>query len=368
MSLVTRCPSCSTLFRIVPDQIRVAAGWVRCGHCGEVFDASTHMLPRRRGVPQAAASSARAETADASALVTLPPPAASPLPWHADDQQPPPNTHGPAPGSTQPMDSWPSLSLLPADGDEGLGKEPAGIDADPAAPQAPADLQEAIHAGGGNEPVLDDSVDPGLDIESLPSASRPMALADPVLEHHDDPVVAAPAAEPAPSFVVAARRRSFWSSAPMRALAWFALLALGLGLAAQLVFMQRSWLAARLPPWAPGLQAACAALGCRIDPYRRLDAITIEDSSFLRREGEPFQLSVSLRNGADLAVASPAIELTLTDVSDQALARRVFTAAELGMPPALAAHGQAGSTREIHLADPVDPQAVAGYRVKAFYP
>lgn len=362
MSLVTRCPSCSTLFRIVPDQIRVAAGWVRCGHCGDVFDASTHMLPRRRGVPQAAAPSAGAAAADASALVTLPPPAKGPLQWHADDETPPPSTQGPAPGSTQPMDSWPSLSLLPPDGNDGLDEEPAGIDAEPVALAAPADLQETAHAGDGNEPVLDDSVDPGLDC--LPSAS----LADPVLEPRDDPVAAVPAAKPDPSFVVAARRRTFWSSTPMRILSWLALLALGLGLATQLAWMQRSWLAARMPQWAPSLQAACAALGCRIDPYRHLDAITIEDSSFLRREDEPFQLGVSLRNGTGLAVASPAIELTLTDASDQVLARRVFTAAELGMPPELAAHGEAGSTRAIRLVDPVDPQAVAGYRVKAFYP
>ena len=46
MSLVTRCPACSTLFKVVPDQIRIAAGWVRCGQCGEVFDASAQLLPR----------------------------------------------------------------------------------------------------------------------------------------------------------------------------------------------------------------------------------------------------------------------------------------------------------------------------------
>ena len=46
MALVTRCPKCSTMFRVVPDQLRVSAGWVRCGHCHEVFDAAQHMLPR----------------------------------------------------------------------------------------------------------------------------------------------------------------------------------------------------------------------------------------------------------------------------------------------------------------------------------
>jgi predicted Zn finger-like uncharacterized protein len=48
MGLVTRCPACSTTFKFVPDQIRIAAGWVRCGNCGKVFNASAHMLPYDR--------------------------------------------------------------------------------------------------------------------------------------------------------------------------------------------------------------------------------------------------------------------------------------------------------------------------------
>jgi len=44
MSLITRCPSCETLFKVVPDQLRISDGWVRCGQCEEVFDASRHLL------------------------------------------------------------------------------------------------------------------------------------------------------------------------------------------------------------------------------------------------------------------------------------------------------------------------------------
>lgn len=44
MSLITRCPTCETLFRVVPDQLRVSEGWVRCGQCDEIFDASLHLL------------------------------------------------------------------------------------------------------------------------------------------------------------------------------------------------------------------------------------------------------------------------------------------------------------------------------------
>ncbi|WP_287925152.1 zinc-ribbon domain-containing protein, partial [Diaphorobacter sp.] len=43
MSQITRCPHCSTTFRVVADQLRISEGWVRCGHCKEVFDASQHL-------------------------------------------------------------------------------------------------------------------------------------------------------------------------------------------------------------------------------------------------------------------------------------------------------------------------------------
>lgn len=38
MSLVTRCASCGTAFRVQPAQLAAHAGQVRCGKCGAVFD------------------------------------------------------------------------------------------------------------------------------------------------------------------------------------------------------------------------------------------------------------------------------------------------------------------------------------------
>ena len=43
MSLITRCPACGTMFKVVTDQLKVSQGWVRCGQCTEVFDASLHL-------------------------------------------------------------------------------------------------------------------------------------------------------------------------------------------------------------------------------------------------------------------------------------------------------------------------------------
>ncbi|WP_310638331.1 DUF3426 domain-containing protein [Delftia acidovorans] len=45
MSQVTRCPACGTRFKVVADQLRISQGWVRCGVCHEVFDASEDLQP-----------------------------------------------------------------------------------------------------------------------------------------------------------------------------------------------------------------------------------------------------------------------------------------------------------------------------------
>lgn len=93
MAQATRCPHCQSAFRVVRDQLLLRQGWVRCGHCGQAFNALDHLfdLPAERPKPPAAApvsagredASARAMTAAASgaaaassAAATAPPPAA----------------------------------------------------------------------------------------------------------------------------------------------------------------------------------------------------------------------------------------------------------------------------------------------------
>ena len=64
MSQITRCPSCATKFKVVADQLRISDGWVRCGQCKEVFDASVHLLP----------SEPQALLPDVSMIASRPPP------------------------------------------------------------------------------------------------------------------------------------------------------------------------------------------------------------------------------------------------------------------------------------------------------
>lgn len=68
MSLATRCPACSTVFRVLQDQLRVSEGWVRCGQCQEVFNALETLFDL--GGPVEAGS----ETAPPPATFAPPPP------------------------------------------------------------------------------------------------------------------------------------------------------------------------------------------------------------------------------------------------------------------------------------------------------
>lgn len=63
MSQVTRCPACGTRFKVVADQLRISQGWVRCGVCHEVFDASEDLQP----LPAAPLKGAGSPAADEAA-------------------------------------------------------------------------------------------------------------------------------------------------------------------------------------------------------------------------------------------------------------------------------------------------------------
>ncbi len=40
MTWIVRCPECGTNYKLVPDQIKIAQGWLRCGQCQHAFDST----------------------------------------------------------------------------------------------------------------------------------------------------------------------------------------------------------------------------------------------------------------------------------------------------------------------------------------
>lgn len=40
MTRIVRCPECGTIYTLVPDQLKIAQGWLRCGQCQHAFDST----------------------------------------------------------------------------------------------------------------------------------------------------------------------------------------------------------------------------------------------------------------------------------------------------------------------------------------
>ena len=74
---VTQCPECHTAFKVSPEHLAVANGWVRCGRCGGVFEALQHLETDTHTA---------AEGAPQEASPTPPPVAAQPAPADSDIQ------------------------------------------------------------------------------------------------------------------------------------------------------------------------------------------------------------------------------------------------------------------------------------------
>ena len=147
-------------------------------------------------------------------------------------------------------------------------------------------------------------------------------------------------------------------------------LALFAVLAAQLALHYRDRLAHALPALKPVLERLCQPPQCRIGPPRQIDAIAIDSSSFNRMRSDAYRLTVSLTNQSLSPVAMPALELTITDIQDQPVVRRVLEPADFGpgTPAVLGPQSDWTTSLVISLGPAASAYRIAGYRLLAFYP
>ena len=145
------------------------------------------------------------------------------------------------------------------------------------------------------------------------------------------------------------------------------LVLLALVLVWQWLLWQRHWLAAEESALKPVMQALCAPLGCDVNWPREPDAVLIEGSSFNENPEGGFILQLRLKNTQHHAVATPALELNLTDMQDQVVVRRVFTAQELAVRDHIPALRDVRATLNFEL-DEATAERVAGFRAFIFYP
>jgi predicted Zn finger-like uncharacterized protein len=160
-------------------------------------------------------------------------------------------------------------------------------------------------------PVLDNPIEP---YSSQSGAPQPMTLAEQVAMVRDDD-----------SKFLPKRRTWPWTVASSLLL---------LALLAQAAYFFRVDLAARVPGLKPALAGYCQILKCSIPLPQHNDLIGIESSEL---EADPanenlITLNALLRNRATYSQAFPNLELTLNDIQDKPLARRIFIPADY-LPP-----------------------------------
>jgi len=161
---------------------------------------------------------------------------------------------------------------------------------------------------------------------------------------------------------------------PARRLLWGfgALLALG-ALIAQALLLFRTEIVMLVPEARPYLVEACVHVGCEIRLPRRPKLMAIESSELqndARREGVVV-LNTVIRNQAAFAQEFPALELTLTDERDEALARRVLLPADYlaGTPSERVAQGiAAGADVALRMYFDTSGVRAIGYRMYLFFP
>jgi hypothetical protein len=106
-----------------------------------------------------------------------------------------------------------------------------------------------------------------------------------------------------------------------------------------------------------------------MSPLQGIEHLAIDSATFHQVGPETFELRFAVKNTARHVLALPAIELTLTDLADQPVMRRVFTPAELGVASGtVAPAGEWSTTAYLRVRAEANGPRAQGYRLLIFYP
>jgi len=323
VSLATRCTACGTVFRVVQDQLKASEGWVRCGRCSEVFNALEGLFDLEG--------------------------ASGPVPLERESV-----SSAPAP---TPPDEAPATP----------------VDMPLAAPSRSA--PEAAEEGDSATSTLIDTqadtrIEPHFDASRVGDGDQFSRSAIELVDSQvSDEALAAESAQPAlkPGFLRQADRSARWQRPGVRrALSVFGA-ALMLALALQVSMHQRDTLALRWPAVQPALSALCSLTGCKLEAPRSLAALAVDSSGVTRLEGAPlYRLQIAVRNRSAWPVAMPALDLTLTNLRGEIVARRVLRANDVA--PDAPSQIAAGADWSVQAVLDLGERRVAGYTVELFYP
>ncbi len=374
----TRCPACSTVFRVTSDQLRAKAGKVRCGYCQKVFNAFDELIGES--------------------------PAAPPLPAVDSPREP-------VTGHDAGSDAVATPAQAPEETQEEVAAAPAEFaeEAEEAEEAIPAETDIRDEASPAGEGVPATEVDPQGSDEHA-SSDELAGVAEPLDASSDDKsenaqvatLAAAEAAttaiplseETAEDSTLAAREAGLvaardlsetpafdrWTAGTLspgpggfaaedkRRLKWpfvMAALMLAAVLSAQVAYHFRTELVRFLPAAADVFEA----LDVPVPLSAQSDFVSIEASDLQSDNTRGlFILNASLRNRAPYAQAWPALELTLTDAGDAPVARRVMGAADYLPPGSDLTTFPANAEIPVRLWIDAKGLGASGYRLYVFYP
>ncbi|MFN3564416.1 MAG: DUF3426 domain-containing protein [Burkholderiaceae bacterium] len=375
MALATRCPNCQALFRVVADQLKLRGGLVRCGACRHVFDAIGSLTYVDDAAPVSGAPKPVAAKAAAPLTLRISPDRPARSQPAADDDR--------------------ARALDPQRAGARAAQEPAAAQSKPRTDQARPSLDEEIaessvptllapstdalgrasnvqeSAGAERSEVHGDDEDQRMRAQQRQRRAERRAREANVAQAantgaeqvHDD-------ADEQPQFLRRDRQRAGKGFSVVFGGGSALLAAL---LLAQLAVVFRIELATRWPALRPTLVQLCAAFGCTVGWPARADLLAVVGTELQAVPGtDVLELTAVVRNRANFKVALPAIEVTLTDTQNRALARKVFAPvdylASAGEPSSRIDEGlAAGSDYTIRVAFEARGIAAVGFLVYPFY-
>lgn len=432
MALATKCPYCSTIFRVASDQLKLRGGIVRCGRCSEAFDGHAGLIDpatRLQVAPAASTAktfkSAQAEPVPAQAAKPAPlfepplqylaapdiaPATAQEQPDHQADHQGDHQTEPefdldldfdidaePAPPAAPEPESdflstpaperhWIDLAALTAADEARLQRE-ARLTAASAAPALSPETESNVQVNAGIESKIESETSYWAETVARYQAeaeSKIEAETEAEIQHQTETETEAEAEAETrreneidaasgldstePVFIMQGRRRRRHGKV-LAILTGLGALLLLLALLAQGVMTFGSQLAAQAPQLKPALTELCRVLGCRIALPMQIKAIGIELGQLQTLNAGTFSYATILHNNSSTVQAWPNIELILTDGADQAVLRRVFAPRDyLGARLDADPGFAARSEQALKLYFELTRINASGYHIAVFYP
>jgi len=402
MALATTCPLCKTSFKVVPDQLKLSRGSVRCGVCQNVFSGIDHL----RYVDQSALKNPTPRQAGADTDQPPSAPAARRLP--ASDQSPTPDIAA-TPGGNVSSDDLKTAFFLPdsafghqvSDALTGADRTPhrdkdfsnlprirfspsaPAVQGEPPSADTPARTTDGQtgsdrHNGveSGADAPLESASAPGHsaahDISALPQIGDLRSPKTPETVLPGEPVIrdAASAVVPQSSGSIDFKHLGESASRQRQPVALTVVALLVIGLLMQALIGWRNDIAARSPQMSAALETLLAPMGLYISPPLDLSALSIESFELQTgRSANILQMTAILRNRSSHVVGFPAMELTLTDSGGALLSRKVIRVESYLETPSIASKGLVGRSEwPLRIALEHDGLAPAGYSVALFYP